>query len=454
MSKPVKMVRLFSDFYDSIQQRRLSDLAGDPHYFSRNYRARLRFDWLVHKTVVVTDAQYFDGAFFSPQTQSLLDDILPTHPDGQPSLELRARSLNLEDTILGFVRDKFGKPGGFVFSLIPDSQCRSNVQEAIARWSGNVPRSLGDLVAFLRGAGVPDDDVERIHDGWNYGIEAFLTLSKKGLLKVCGWEHQYDLDGAFKYEPDWHAKSYLRTQEGRELLDEVSGKRHDRGNVFRIFEDYRRRYLAAPTCAECQDACAVESWFHRGYNRALSIQHSCLFDTMDAAELAVGEPRELFDRICKGARVPEDPAVELPLQFMEQLQAMPRSLFEIIAFENRRHLNDWWDNGNVFALETVIGALARKMDLASTPSRALEYARVPLKVCAGLSPGAKVVLGALRLVIGELVGDLGHYIPRIGAASRTLAHPVPILSENIYDYSSPKMRIARRVVEFVESRGE
>ena len=53
--------RVLSEFYDSVRQRRhFNDSAA----LLDALKARLRFDWLLHKTVVLTDAQLLDGLSF------------------------------------------------------------------------------------------------------------------------------------------------------------------------------------------------------------------------------------------------------------------------------------------------------------------------------------------------------------------------------------------------------
>ena len=137
-----KIFRFFSGFYDSVKQRNVYFALKDTsesvpsQALKREYLWRLRFDILYRGSVVLTDAQFFDGPFFhllSDEERLQLQNFMRYRiRDKYRLIDIRGRGENVDATLSKML----GKP--FVFSsLLSNEQ-----QNAVYRAMTNLPSRL------------------------------------------------------------------------------------------------------------------------------------------------------------------------------------------------------------------------------------------------------------------------------------------------------------------------
>lgn len=130
-----RIFRFYSGFYDSVKQRvvyfdfRNAGKIDPSSALKQEYLWRLRYDIVYRGSVVLTDAQFFDGLFFhllNGEERSDLQSFMTKRLRGHyPLIEVRGRGESVDETLLKM----FSKP--FTFSSLRFDQHQRSVYNAM-----------------------------------------------------------------------------------------------------------------------------------------------------------------------------------------------------------------------------------------------------------------------------------------------------------------------------------
>src|SRR5206468_2339256 len=164
-------------------------------------------------------------------------------------------------------------------------------------------------------------------------------------------------------------------------------------NLFTRFCSQRKtQYAYDPEIL--RDVLAVESRFHRAYNRALAMQHNCVFDSIDNAIRPTSALQESFDRLVLGKQViSEEHALPLPPGFLQYLAELPLDDFQMLLKCNEQQIRRWWHLSDGDALKAVFRDIGKQACLVSSLPKFVE---IPLKML--------VLRNEVRIFVGGLLG--------------------------------------------------
>jgi hypothetical protein len=333
--------RLYTDFYDSVNQRKQvsSDSIEALSIAKYLYIGRLRLDSLLSRTIVLTDNQILDGCFFLQEDPLALLDKICRQRDGSLPIEIRARSGTLENSILGFVKkENQPKLRGFSFSCIEDEDVRSKIQLSLRDIDSNSVSSWKDLCKIIRHSSGEESSIDKIEHGWAKWIEAQETVLKG---KVLTWDRtKFPLDECIFISADRHLQ-HLNTNQGKELAT-WANKTRDRSSL-----DGRITKLKKGANSDLlSDLNLVEVWFHYAYNLAIARQHRCrTFESVRGSfEERISGLSLIYDS------TPEISRFEAPAEIVYGLGLMPTDQFQNIYGLHSNSFKKWWDTSDPDAL--------------------------------------------------------------------------------------------------------
>lgn len=353
MIQSVPKERLFSDYYDSVQQRQLRwEEPPESDYENPKvaYQARLRFDILLSRRLVLTDTQLLDGLFFlNSDPQELWSSVARAHGQAPP-IEVQARVLDLEESLVRFVsQPNNSNLRGFSFSAIQNPEARSEVKNILQMTSSEYIKSWHDIPPLLRSAGVSLENVDMLESGWARWIEA----QKNGLVKLTTSAGPFRVDEALG-DPAVLDKR-LRDDDAREIAKWVYEHRGDRSLVDVTLSD-----LISHSIEEgLADLYIVENWFHQAYNRTIAWTYGCTHYESVYNQFRRGAAiRPRVDRVLVKSDSDievgvADVALELPREFLIGIGRMPNDLFKDLFSRNQGLFERWWVNGDIEALRSA-----------------------------------------------------------------------------------------------------
>ena len=362
--------RVFSDNYDSVRQADRYDSPGASSVHS--IVGRLRFDMLLARTLVLTDAQVLDGRIL--QELALTEDwrrfaaTWPSRAADRPMIEIRARRSVLGDAFVAFVAGpKGGNLKPFEFSSL-DAGRRLAVARAMSERPADNVASPEDVFDEMGKAGATTEEVERIR----ISLAHWANLVQNGTVAIVEWEqtHSACWTRSFNMFGESWTKSlgtnWGKGGKGAACADLIARLKETRNRTaaYRMMRDVSARGPVG------DDISRIRIWYDRAYNRAIAMQHRSasewICDASDpivfADEQAVSREAldaadgPLMERIRNQGRV-----VDVPSSFTEALAAMPADDFLSFTQSNRERLNEWWTTGDTHDLAKIVEKLVNRL---------------------------------------------------------------------------------------------
>lgn len=420
--------RLFSDYYDSILQRvhwsYLDSNLEDSKYL---YIGRLRFDTLLSEKLVLLDTQLLDGAIFlgiSPQ--DILPSISRRHLDSAP-IEIRSRSLDLEEALLGFVKLPNGQPKRFSFSSIKNIDQRKHVEEELAQFNVQSVNSYKDVLAILAQMSVSKENIGVIEKGWTSWIEA----QKAGRVEVKKWGPNFERDRALGNLGSLLGE--LRTEEGKDKANWVYLNRGNRSDVDVELSQAKKHWKNK----QLVDVFHIEAWYHRGYDYAAAWQNDCgIVESTFASAISM---LDLDQSSGDYSNIPVFHKSGLDLHvdddFIHALGKIPPDQYQSLFLRSEEHFRNWWLHRNISELKRAIDPFSNQMSkegwlFGSSQTDKVLLAAVPLLFTL-LDTLANVPNGALLTLFSRLVVQFFNKIDR--------ESPQRVLVERIFDIATDRI---------------
>lgn len=418
--KHLNISRFFSDLYDSVKQRGFPEVQRKFPKLSELYIARLRFDALLSKTIVMTDAQLLDGAFMLGENPSELNNRIARKVGEPMPIEVRARTENLSDALLAFVKNpKKENLNGFTFSSVENEEGRKSLKERLESTKIGEAREWKDILTIMKSSGVDYDNLRKIEQGWANWIEA----QKNGMVVVRKWEGRFNLDASLRSL----SKPELTTAEGRDTANWVYERRNDRNSIDIRLNELEVNFRSNHKEAEVQDILSIKSWLYSAYNHALSRQHGC------------GNFESIFGMSSASPQLVESEKLGLPEHFWEKLATMPAETFKTLFWRNSEPFDEWWSNGNLKDLKKGIEPFVKEI--------------VKTRTTLDVSPLAKILYGAGGALSGALIGYIYQGFPGLLVGAATGGGLRPGLEQlTIYLHYRPVRSISRRIMKTAEER--
>ena len=261
-----KESRLLANFYDSVRQRVPSTERNKDREL---FRGRLRLDTLLHKKLVLTDAMILDGRYFLDETPNeLLEFVKRSDKDEDPPIEIRTRSVKLEDALIGLVK----KPGDdnlkpFQFSAIEDDEQREHVTEELEKRSESEVTDWTDILKLFREMEVDKENVERLENSWAVWFEA----QKKSYLCTKPWNSEFSFDNTI---------SQLLTERQQETGILTPGLATDFSNFIKynynnrssIESEVKKSYSAERSESDKNELIRIWNWYDRCYLATIAMK--------------------------------------------------------------------------------------------------------------------------------------------------------------------------------------
>jgi hypothetical protein len=311
---------LYSDLYDSTTQARVLEclvaearnhISDDPACAFRNaekelvrlYRDRLYLDLMRHDKVIVTDTQFFDGAFFLRWVPAIQGSIESQFV--RERLLIRLRNICLQQCIEEFVFRPNNTFKGFEFSALESVEGRRDAQSPSrllknlldekdkAKEVATSP-NLDGLLKLL-----PLDDSES-HLELLRQWESLRDRQKRCVefLQTQGWDNIQPFQiGSLLWKHDQLSAVEDPAAFYNGLMEST---RPIFTSMFRPAGAYRSTMYARCDALRSSDpdgAEAIRAYFDRSYNRAISRQQmATVFETVRTYRLPEYQPRDAENR--------------------------------------------------------------------------------------------------------------------------------------------------------------
>ncbi|MBI5165271.1 MAG: toll/interleukin-1 receptor domain-containing protein [Magnetospirillum sp.] len=426
--------RLFSDFYDTVQQRNILPAARmaatSEVEAGALYLGRLRLDTLLTEAVVLTDAQVLDGEFFLGGTGVL--DSLSRFADDMPTIEVRSRASGVDAAILGLVKSAGAdRLAGFIFSSVADPSMRDHISKELKTISADSVASPPDLLRTLAVIGMDKANVQRIESGWRNWQQAAET----GKVRWVPWAPR---DGeAFRSDLTANlAKLKAGIEAGTLPAAEIRalGSLADAfmGDASRSALDLAfRNFIADHDGTAAVMAGRIYSIYNACYHESFARQHSCDVHEYLQANLSPPVAAETSDP-------DEDAAIDLMPTLLRLLGSLPHDAYQSIATAKRMLLHRWWVDGDMTALLLALDEFLSQAAVVRVGDWMDRFWPLSIKGCAAVSrPGDDDVLQSLLT----------------GAQPMTIADldQLPNLPVRLA-YATQKHKLRRRLQHEVQSR--
>jgi hypothetical protein len=277
MANPLSSSRFFGGHYDSVKQaaifetaRRVSTIEEKDKeaakIMQQMYTARMRLDILLNGKIVVTDSQYYDGAFFHALFHTDFFPVLSKLSKEYRMFEVKRRGSGL----VGMIQ----KP--FIFSALPDDNIKSQVRQTIKE-------------ELSRGMQI--DTIENARKVYVDGMDSAIRNKCQEIF-----EHIVQMD---METPAWVFDPWITTT-FKENLNEALGSIHfkfpegeteeaktkiqfirrdlEKGPYDRsgVWEEVKNYLLQKSVEQHKNDSVSQTwAWYQKVYNRAIALQHGC-----------------------------------------------------------------------------------------------------------------------------------------------------------------------------------
>jgi hypothetical protein len=423
-------LRFFSDLYDSVSQRHYPMLSAKPEERQEAFIGRLRFDTLLSRTLVLTDAQLLDGAFFVEIDKPRLARFLQRTAEDEPlPLEIRSRAARLENALTGFFKGQGKTLAAFHLSLA-NEDIRDQLADRVASIPASSLRRWDQIPTILSNCGIDPAVSEQLKYAWRQVFD----LQDRKAFRVVRWAGKPNIDAVGDLDA---LRSELNDPDAcAPHLSELWGLRDSRNAVLRCLNEWYPKGKDLET-----DRWRIINWFNAVYNRALVQQHGCLHNYESIYQN--GTPRNentvlMLGRFDPHAAVESTAFLDLPQGFIQGLGAIEPDRYRDLFKSNRRHFESWWGSENEDSLKRALDPFVRETD-AHRPQFSLG------KLLGETRDGA--LIGAIFALA------LGSATPfAVGAAHGVANYGLRYLTATVGS-KSYRGTVSQRVIEIARRRG-
>ena len=362
--------RLLSDIYDSIHQGSVFahdfgkkdgvyENPTDINEVLDGYIGRLRLDSIVSQKIILSDAQLLDGTFFLNAALSGRLDELP-----QERIEIRSRTTDPENAVLGFVRDKSESYlTRFEFSSLPhDQELRDRIIENLIKIPSKNVSNLKELRSALVQAGFDEVKADVLYEAWVKLVEFVRRGHKTGNISFIQWESYPRETWLQKLSEAFDSNSLkciacLKSEHhvGGHAMQWILENLHEKRSII-AKELRKRRNDTEEYSDEWRDLNTVETCYNDAYNSVIAEQHDC--DAKHPDELpgcwAFSIGQELYDKLFRPRdseeklTLPKHLTVRLPSDFVSTLGRIKPDVFARFRENHEGSINAWNKNRHNF----------------------------------------------------------------------------------------------------------
>lgn len=335
--------RFYTDFYDSVNQRSWLTEYLPGHYkvedVHKIFLGRLRLDILLAETLILTDSQILDGAFFVQSDPINFLKLLVRSEEESLPIEIRSRKCELEDSFLSFVKkrnEEFLVP--FSFSCIGDDTLRREIQKCLEETKSDRVNSWEDILEIIKHNFPGCEGLDILDNGLNQWFEAQNNPLLSG--KILEWDNKSPLERC------------LNTSEIIELMDTEVGREEAEwvmDNQARSLIDRRltRRIVEEVNGPVKDDLQKLKSAYNYAYNLSIALQHRCrTFESVSGSNKNRLAGLQVIDN--ETDRVAE---FNSSTNIVLGLGEMPIDQFQCLFKENKNNFYEWWNTSNPESLE-------------------------------------------------------------------------------------------------------
>lgn len=327
--------------------------------------ARLRLETLLSETVVITDAQAFDGGLVMQLASSGLLGQLQRERSEPLPLELRMRGDDPRQSLWLMYHDSEGRPREFLSSLFTGGVGLSG--DLLATGSGGwqsdpaIGRHLDQTESLLREGGVDARELEQARSGW----AAIFSLCDSGQLPTAMWSQERSFgDWMEESERRWSRDSlraaHCLSPEAGQLLDEVLSH----GVVRSPIQTRLTQVLETSDDAELLRAAQwIWLWFDERYRRAQAFQHDADYRGSDTG-LIDGQDLLAHRFADQGRQSGRERTLQisLPPGLLDYVGNVGLDWWQMFVAEHQPNLRRWWREGDIDALARVLSDLGDQVD--------------------------------------------------------------------------------------------
>jgi hypothetical protein len=296
--------RYFGGQYDSVKQAAYLDyiVNGDVHkgklpyqVILDHYTARMRLDILLGGSIILTDAMFFDGAYFQTlflhnEKREDFTNFLRLLSIGgiSPLIEIRQRRKTVGET-LKVMFYKQNKRDGFIFSSLSSDYLKNKAADALSHAQNN-GNEFSTWSSFMDSSiGYAEEEIVR--DALKQKIETLRYMEElpSNIFRI--WEGEFNFQ---KVLEDAQEKDRFKiTRSGDPVIDsviasieqEIKEKFPDRSKLQNEIALKTRIFARSPTRDAERRLELLWGQFLQVYNRTLGMQHYC--DSFDIGEILV-----------------------------------------------------------------------------------------------------------------------------------------------------------------------
>jgi histidinol phosphatase-like enzyme len=296
--------RYFGGQYDSVKQAAYLDYVvnGKKHkgklpyqVILDHYTARLRLDILLGGSIILTDAMFFDGAYFQAlflhqeKREDFVNFLRLLSIGGIPPLiEIRQRRKTVEETLKTMIYKK-GVKDGFIFSSLSSDYLKSTAAKVLST-AQNSDQDFSSWKEFIKNS-LDYAEEEIVKDALEQKMETLCYMEELPANIFRTWDGTYDFQKVLNDAQAAERFRIIRT--GEPVIDSVIASiekeiKKPFPNRSKLQDEIARktRILSRPPTIEAEQR-LERLWgqFLQVYNRTIGIQHYC--DSFDIGEIPI-----------------------------------------------------------------------------------------------------------------------------------------------------------------------
>ena len=300
--------RYFGGQYDSVKQAAyLDNVVNSKKHRGKfpylvildHYTARLRLDILLGGSIILTDAMFFDGAFFealflhNKKREDFVNFLRSLSVGGiPPIIEIRQRENTIDKTLRKMFY-KQGKDSGFLFSSISQDYLKTATSQALSL-AQNSKKDFNTWREFLSATlDYAEEDI--VKDAINQKISTLRYMEELPQNIFRKWDGTFNFGSVLN---DAKAKGRFRLRRtGEPVIDSVIASiekeiKEDYPNRSKLQDEIARKtkiFSRTPTTDAEEKLELLWGQFLQVYNRTIGIQHHC--DSFDIGEVVLSKEK-------------------------------------------------------------------------------------------------------------------------------------------------------------------
>lgn len=377
--------RYFGGQYDSVKQAAYLDFViNDEAHKGKlpyqvildHYTARLRLDILLGGSIILTDAMFFDGAYFQTlflhnEKRKDFTNFLRLLSIGgiSPLIEVRQRRKTVGETLRTmFYRQN--KKDGFIFSSLNSDYLKNKAAEALSR-AQNSGKEFASWSEFMDSSIIFAEE-EIVSDALKQKMEILRYMEELPSTIFRIWEGEFNFQ---KILEDAQEKDRFRiTRTGDPVIDsvissieqEIKEKFPDRSKLQNEIALKTRIFARQPTRKEEEKLELLWGQFLQVYNRTLGTQHYC--DSFDIGEILMSDKKTgslIFEELSQSTlqALAQESWIEFGKKYNNLSQNREQWIHEVWELENQKKTSN---TDARKALDALIKQILREYQIKPT----------------------------------------------------------------------------------------